>query len=450
MNFDLIVAGADCAGSTVAKLVGEAGYSVLLIDKKSVNELGRPWHDAVIPDVFVLAGIQPYGKKREETRTKIISPNEKISGIITGGSDYLIDRQELSKRIMEPILKMNNVTFKDKTEVVKPLFENGFVVGIELIEEGSRKQYLGRITVDATGIDSVLRKQMPLESGIDASELDDFELAITTKQIRKQAIETTLNESYFGVFGGNMWINNDRPGISEFGVRFRKDLNLDPLKILNNLSKNRDYSSDEIIAGGTELTPMRRNFDRLVSNGFMLVGTSGCQSDPGSGMGVSAAMIAGNLAASAIISALKKEKYDFETLWQYQANYVKAKGFEYAGLDVIRKYFQFVTEEEFDFLMENEILTFDLIEYLGGKKDATSEISFKDILIKFLKGFVKRPGLMNRIRKAISQSERMRSIYGNKFPETYDEESYEKWSLKVNKFIDKVKNAAYQIKEEDE
>ncbi|MHA1378344.1 MAG: NAD(P)/FAD-dependent oxidoreductase [Candidatus Helarchaeota archaeon] len=447
-GFDLIVAGADCGGSSVAKLVGEAGYSVLLLDKKQESDLGRPWYDAVMPEIFELISIEPFDINREVTRTKIISPNEKISGIIEGGGDYLIDRKKLSRKLMKSIKKMNNVVFKANTEVIKPLFKDNFVIGVEVKENGGVKEYYSKITVDATGIDSVLRKQMPDESGIDPSALEDYELAITTKQIRRQRIKNSLNESYFGVYGGNAWINNDRDGISEVGVRFRKDLELDPYQIIAEMCKSREYISDEIIANGTELTPMRRPYDQLISNGFMLVGTAGCLSDPGSGMGVSAAIISGALAAKTIIKALKENKFDLETLWDYQVDFVKAKGAEYAGLDIIRKYFQFVTEEEFDFLMENDILTFDVIEYLGGKKNATSEISFKDLLIKFLKGFVKRPGLMNRIRKAITQSERMRSIYSKKYPQVYDKELFEKWKIKINKFINKVKKQSYKTKKE--
>ncbi|MHA1340869.1 MAG: NAD(P)/FAD-dependent oxidoreductase [Candidatus Helarchaeota archaeon] len=449
MNFDLIIAGADCGGSTVAKLVGNAGYSILLLDRKTENELGRPWFDAVYPDVFSLAGIEPFGICRDVTRTKIISPNEKISGVVESGGDYLIDRRKLSKKLIGPIKKMENIVFKDEIEVIRPILENNYVIGVEVKEDGVLKVYNGKITVDATGIDSVLRKQMPPETGIDSSELEDFELAITTKEIRKQKKKTTLNESYFGVYGGNAWVNNDRDCISEVGVRFRKDLSLDPHEIIEKMCSTRDYISDEIIASGTELTPMRRPFDQLVSNGFMLVGTSACQSDPASGMGVSAAIIAGNLAAKTIIKALSLGKSNIETLWEYQVEFVKTKGAEYAGLDVIRKWFQFVTEEEFDFLMENDILSFDIIEYLGGKKHSSADLSLKDLLVKFLKGFVKRPGLMNRIRKALSQSERMKSIYSKKFPEKYNKELFDKWKSKVNKFIIKVKDQSYKTKKEN-
>ncbi|MFX0137348.1 MAG: hypothetical protein ACFFDN_27160, partial [Candidatus Hodarchaeota archaeon] len=107
MEFELIIAGADCAGSTIAKLVGEAGYSVLLIDEKSEEELGRPWHDAVFPYVFELNGIKPFGKERAAAKTKIFSPNQKISGVVVGGSDYLISRMELSAKLISSIKKMD-------------------------------------------------------------------------------------------------------------------------------------------------------------------------------------------------------------------------------------------------------------------------------------------------------------------------------------------------------
>ena len=118
MKFDLIIAGADCAGSTIAKLVGETGYSILLIDKKDGVELGRPWHDAVFPYVFEKIGIKPFGKERAAAKTKIFSPNQKISGVVVGGKDYLISRKELSAKLISLIKKMDNIIFKDKRAIL--------------------------------------------------------------------------------------------------------------------------------------------------------------------------------------------------------------------------------------------------------------------------------------------------------------------------------------------
>ncbi|MFX1449682.1 MAG: NAD(P)/FAD-dependent oxidoreductase [Promethearchaeota archaeon] len=437
-DFDLIIAGADCAGSTIAKLVGEAGYSILLIDEKDEKVLGRPWHDAVFPYVFELMGIKPFGKERAAAQTKIFSPNQKISGVVVGGKDYLISRKELSAKLIDSIKKMDNIIFKDNTEVIRPILKNKSVIGVEIKEMGELKQYKSNITVDASGFKSILRKQMPTESGIDSNDVEDFELCVATKQIRRRTVEDVVGESVWGVYGGGLWVNNDRPGISEVGLRSRGNLVLNREEILKNFSKSRQYISDEIITEGTERVPMRRSFDQLVSNGFMLVGVSACQSDAMSGMGVSASILAGSLAAKTIIKAIENKQYDIPTLWSYQADYIREKGSEYAGLDVMRKYFQFITEEEFDFLFEKEIITFEVIEYLGGKKGATAEISFRDLLLKFMKGFVYKPGLMNRIRKALTQGEKMRKIY-SKFPEEYDKELFDKWKFKVNNLLNKVK-----------
>ncbi len=449
MEFDLIVAGADCTGSTVAKLVGESGYSVLLIDEKSEEELGRPWHDAVFPFVFEKIGIKPFGKERKAAKTKIFSPNQKISGIVVGGSDYLISRKELSAKLIGSIKKMDNIVFKDKTEVIRPILKDNSVVGVELNEMGTVKQYKSNITVDATGFKSVLRKQMPIESGIDSSDVEDYELCVATKQIRKRKEEDVVGESIWGVYGGGMWVNNDRPGISEVGLRYRGDLDVNINEILNEFSKSRKYIDDKIITARTELIPMRRSYDQLVSEGFMLVGVSGCQSDAMSGMGVSASVLAGSLAAKTIINAIKEEKYDIRTLWPYQVDYIKEKGAEYSGLDIMKKYFQYINEDEFNFLFEKEIVTFEIIEYLGGKKEATAEISFRQIFLKFMKGMMYRPRLMNRLRKAISQGEKMRKIYA-KFPEKYDKPLFDKWKFKVDKLVKKVKKDCGKLDDEIE
>lgn len=325
MDFDLIIAGSDCSGSTVAKIVGEAGYSVLLIDKKNENELGRPWFDAVFSSIFPLIGIEPLGILREITKTKIFSPNEKISGVVSGGGDYLVDRKELVRKIVEVIKNMDNITLKYKTQVIRPILKENSVIGVEVKENGSKKQYYSKITVDATGLNAVLRKLMPLETGIDSSNIEDYELAVTTKQIRNRSEDNILNESFFGVFGGNMWINNERLGVSDIGVRYRKDLNLNPYNIINNLIKTREYIGEQVLAEGSEIVPMRRCFDQLVSNGFILVGVAGCQSDPGSGMGVSSSILAANLAAKTIIKAIQEEKNDIKTLWSYQVDYFKKR-----------------------------------------------------------------------------------------------------------------------------
>ena len=76
-KFDCIVVGAGTAGSILAKKLAEAGYKVLIIDKKTKKNVGQTWEVSIEKNVFGRIGLKLPDKKHwienpEKSRLSII------------------------------------------------------------------------------------------------------------------------------------------------------------------------------------------------------------------------------------------------------------------------------------------------------------------------------------------------------------------------------------------
>ena len=97
-KFDCIITGAGTAGSILAKKLAEAGFKVLIIDKKAKKNIGHNWEVSIEKSVFARTGLKlPDKKYWIENPDKARFYSDKKEDYITFSKEYEVLKKYLKK-----------------------------------------------------------------------------------------------------------------------------------------------------------------------------------------------------------------------------------------------------------------------------------------------------------------------------------------------------------------
>ena len=203
-------------------------------------------------------------------------------------------------------------------------------------------------------------------------------------------------------------------------------------RALVQLFVNQNPFVGEKICGGGGLIPVRRPLDTFVDNGFMLVGNSACQTVPTLGSGVASALLAGTIAAKAILHSLKRKDYSLMSLWEYNREFLRTRGAILASYDIFRLQGQSLSPGEIShFFKESFIST-----YLMERMMLSQPIAISPILIaKVLFNMVKNRRFFSLI-KNWTDAQRIFTLYKN-YPYNFVESNFKLWQKSVKNIFAK-------------
>jgi hypothetical protein len=110
------------------------------------------------------------------------------------------------------------------------------------------------------------------------------------------------------------------------------------------------------ISGGAGLIPVRRAFDRLVGEGYALLGDAASQVFPAHGSGVAAGMLAADMLAKTIAGALGTAGPTTVGLWPYAADYQRTRGAVCASNEWVRRLTEGLDAPLIDAMVKNGAL----------------------------------------------------------------------------------------------
>src|SRR3990167_6968502 len=158
MSLDVIITGGGFSGVFCAKILSEAGYKVLLIDRLPESELGARFESVMLDvDTFSKTAMErPQGDELLHLLDQFYaySPSARIKKPIDFSS-ILVNGHALLQRLLHEALE-NNLSYL-QAEVKGPLVENNRVSGVEL---RTGEQFKARLIVDASGMHQVLSSQL--------------------------------------------------------------------------------------------------------------------------------------------------------------------------------------------------------------------------------------------------------------------------------------------------
>jgi 2-polyprenyl-6-methoxyphenol hydroxylase-like FAD-dependent oxidoreductase len=176
-EYDALVVGARVAGSTVAALLGDAGYHVLLVDKATFPSTTRSTHFfsneglvAVLARLKLLDGILALGCPplaykylyNEETERRAAIPVPSLGDI---GFELSVRREPLDSLLVQRALSSPSVDLVEQARVTALLWEHERVVGARLLTPQGAYDVRTRIVIGADGRHSFVARAVnaPLE-----------------------------------------------------------------------------------------------------------------------------------------------------------------------------------------------------------------------------------------------------------------------------------------------
>lgn len=452
-DFDCIIVGAGCAGCTLSKKLAEAGFSVCLIEKVPTSEAGYLWEVIIEKQVFGKIGMKLPDKiyweeGPDKSRYYATNIHNHIEIDLSHDEGMYIKHRKINSLLLAMALKAG-VKLKDNHIAKELLIEKNHVAGVK----GERKSLMGwrtfsiraKVTIDASGISAVLRRQTPVFFEIKHS-LRQQDYALAWQEVREVDSENIERlEKSMNLLPGISYIKMGKyHGYEVFHLRKNNTVNLIFGTSYNGDKTGAKKACEKFVVenpffgkrvyGGGQLIPIRRAIDSMVGDGFICIGDSACQGIPTMGSGVASSMQAANIAFLTITDAFNSENFSREKLWSYNHEYQSERGAILASYDIIRRFLQSLSSEEINEvfkagLLRNEtflstfssnIIKFDALRVIEDLGKLFSHISLIQVGMRFL--------------QALSDSKRALSIY-KKYPEIYNTKSFKRWVDETNRLF---------------
>jgi digeranylgeranylglycerophospholipid reductase len=428
VDYDVIIAGAGTGGATTAYALAKRGHSVLLIDKKERNNIGKKTcGDALgshhIHELRELVGIPELPKgivEYEVNAIDLIAPDRdhrlRMEGPTTTGMSF--NRLKMGQWFVG-LAEQAGAEVMASTRVKKLLFENGKVSGLRIDTEGvAEKDLTSRIVVDATGATGMLRMQMPESSPIER-QIASEDRMVAWRDIYETPDFNFETPDILEIFwdqnetlGGYTWVfpqGKNRVNVGNGvmtidGHRNPKDIQYDFVK----KTWIDTWGEIRVLDSGGGVAPIRRPIDTMVDDNFMLVGDAACQVNPIHGGGIGSSMLGGAHAGITASEALERNDTSIESLWAYNPRYHKSYGSKQAALDIFRWFLLNITNEDIDFAFKKQIIkASDLLD-----TSMTGEVKFGagEKFKRLVAGFGKIP-LLLRVSKVASLMNDIRVVY---------------------------------------
>ena len=471
-DYDIIVAGGGLAGMIVASSAAyysKQSLKILVVDRNASPQLGKKtisgWvcGDAVgknsVDYMTSRIGIKWQNPEIEHPVKGVIafSPDHETS-ISFDGEGYILNRKVLPQKQLNDALNAG-IEIKYNLALRNVLTYNGNVIGVEGedLETKSPFKKTSKIVVDCTGVTSVLRTNLPINSHIQ-KKINRDDLEATGRYIynfQNEVEDNTFFDPDYCLIhldqniapGGYAWVFpkgkskvNVGLGVQQKAMEEhnrkqgqRKDLKtkIDDYVRLNPVIKNpqiADGESDDGNSWGTWQVSVRRQNDCLVANGYMLVGDSAWMPKPLDAGGIGPAIIAATIAGKDAVQSIQANDYSEESLWQYNLDFVDAYGYKTAGLEVFRRLLQKLSNDQINFGMKHFLSKLDIENITNGEHP---EFGMVDKLNMFIHGAINK-SLAEDLKHTADVNKKLVVHYHNYPKEPND---FPEWQIGLSKLM---------------
>lgn len=162
-SYDALIVGARIAGATVAALLGDAGYRVLLVDRARFPSPALSTHLfrgagllAVLARLQLLDRVQALGPPllehcyyySSQSPTPLVGPPQEPGAL---GFDLSVRREALDALLLQRARCASTVETVERSSVVELLREGGRVVGAHVVTPAGPREVRARIVIGADG-----------------------------------------------------------------------------------------------------------------------------------------------------------------------------------------------------------------------------------------------------------------------------------------------------------
>jgi len=346
-EYDVVIVGAGTAGCYAAATLSDAGYDVVIVERKDETEAGHiACGDALkgannFPDAIPKSEIDDAFTNIEVDHGQFEIPREDaVLDIPVPGELAVIDRWEYGRLVIDGAERAGAAFHYDT--VVQDVLQDddGRVYGLKANKQGDARRYEADVVIDAAGALSLLQ---------DKADFDDatFDTNVRYSQFSSAYREVIEVEEPVGwsdalVFkptkrsAGYLWYFPRTETEINVGLGFQMDA--EPMTLVQDLRE--DISRRPELQNATvkdklgAALPTRRPYDSAVAPGYVAIGDAAAHVNPISGGGIAGAAYAGQYAGEQAIEAIEEADPSEDRLWRYNERVMDHFGGRYAALDV--------------------------------------------------------------------------------------------------------------------
>jgi menaquinone-9 beta-reductase len=331
IDTDVLVVGGGVAGATTARLLAEAGYQVIILDR-ALFPRDKPCGEGVMPTgvrlldrMGVLAQIPPEQRHPLRGVGFVVRGRDRVQGDfpdVGGGFDQGIGikRQVLDFQVLQHARAQPGVAVHESEPAMDATWRSGSLAEVST----PSARYRARVVVGADGIHSLIRRRLGLELrrgrrlryGLgahfayrDGRALGDYVTVYLEKDAECYITPVSNTEL-------DVTLLVERVGMKSFAGRLGAayDAYLQAVPHLRTLLTGGQRISNVQACGPFDIWAMSRVADRAV-----LVGDAGGYLDPVTGEGISLALQSAHWAAAIVDEALRRDDLSAARLQPYQA-----------------------------------------------------------------------------------------------------------------------------------
>lgn len=388
-EYDAIVIGAGPAGLRASAKLASRGVNVLCLDKK--QEIGVPvrcgeglglgWFKRLemqadpawaVQEIFGAAIVSPTGKKIE-----IRSPTP---------SGYILERRVFEKQLAYKAAK-EGARIQAKTHVKKVERKDG-KVEITARFIGEEVKYKAPIIVAADGVDSLISKQLGLQT---VMKLVDFDSGFQYEMAGIDFEDPDLISLYFGnevAPRGYVWIFPKGKHVANVGIGiggYRKELARDYLdQWIAERDGLKNGSIVHVFCGGI---PVGGFLPNMVKDNLIAVGDAAHQVDPIHGGGIGLAMEAADIVSGVVTEAVEKKDFSEQFLSRYNKLWYDKRGNQLLKRLKGRHFMEKLSDEEMEYLA-GMLSGDEIMQVANGDLKSAAKLALK---------LAKRPDLVKKM-----------------------------------------------------
>lgn len=439
----IIVAGAGHGGLVTAIKLSRLGHHVTLFEKSAKPDMGLPQLDVFDRDTFTYIDL-PSPKNITICKNQLtLVPLESATASITlpqpEDEAIMMDRKVLINHLLN-LAEKSGVKINYSCPVIEPIILGSRVAGIKTFDG----DFYGDIIIDACGVDSPLRKNLPGFMNINR-EIKDFDVIYTYRAYFEKDLTVPQPDTYYDILAkedgttGFSWVVTEDDFVDVLICRFSPLSQEEVLKELQKISSDYPHIGKKFIRGGLYLKiPVCQPLGVLVADGYAAVGDSAFMTYPPKGSGISYAMKAGAMLADAIEND-SNGLYNTETLWEYQRRFFKEIGFSAGRLALMKNLLTYFTAQEINDLFKSGIFTTeDLSKIITNKYDNLFGTAGRAFLKDKIRQLRENVILKEKFSNFAVWMGKL-AVTETYLPNKYDRKDVQKWVDRYNEFFDSIR-----------
>ncbi len=401
-TYDIIIVGCGMAGALAGLAALQEDLTVCIVERKQREFIGKKTCGELIPQKICEWLKNDFALAIEYYPLKGLTICSKYETIHAEGALHIeeplctIDRWKFGQILVDELLK-RGVHLKHETV-------RGLVYGTCLKGVKTEDSVLhGAVTIDCSGVFSVLRKKVMKDSRAVQSFGIAYKENITMRE--SHALESAVlmfdtsvvPSGYIWYFPKSEYTLNAGVGGLVQGKGLRE--------ILANVVEAH-FSIEKRTHAGFGILPLGMPLPSVVGPGLLVCGDAACHVNPLTGEGIAPALMGGYSAGKVAARAVQNSDTSVRGMWQYNSECARRYGAIFGPLFVLRDFLLSLSQKELTFLLDRLITS----EELAQLEKHWSSPSLKRMLTVFLTNWRNLP-LLYKLNTVLKRMMEIRNHY---------------------------------------